>query len=32
MNPPLDLTYDGAIARITLNRPDMRNAFDESLI
>lgn len=32
MNTPLDLAFDGAIARITLNRPDMRNAFDESLI
>ena len=31
-NAPLDLALDGPIARLTLNRPDMRNAFDETLI
>lgn len=31
-NTPLDVTLDGAIARLTLNRPDMRNAFDDTLI
>ncbi len=29
---PLDVAHDGAIVRLTLNRPDMRNAFDETLI
>ncbi|MFD4838868.1 enoyl-CoA hydratase/isomerase family protein [Achromobacter sp. NPDC058515] len=28
----LDLALDGPIARLTLNRPDMRNAFDDTLI
>ncbi|EFF75708.1 enoyl-CoA hydratase/isomerase family protein [Achromobacter piechaudii ATCC 43553] len=32
MNAPLYVVRDGAIARLTLNRPDMRNAFDETLI
>jgi methylglutaconyl-CoA hydratase len=32
LNAPLDLTLDGPLARLTLNRPDMRNAFDETLI
>jgi len=32
LNAPLDLALDGPIARLTLNRPDMRNAFDDSLI
>ncbi|MCY1519851.1 1,4-dihydroxy-2-naphthoyl-CoA synthase [compost metagenome] len=32
MQAPLDVARDGAIARLTLNRPDMRNAFDEELI
>lgn len=31
-NTPLDVALDGAIARLTLNRPDMRNAFDDALI
>lgn len=31
-NTPLDVALDGAIARLTLNRPDMRNAFDDTLI
>ncbi len=31
-NATLDLALDGPIARLTLNRPDMRNAFDETLI
>jgi methylglutaconyl-CoA hydratase len=31
-NAPLDVARDGAITRLTLNRPDMRNAFDEALI
>lgn len=29
---PLDIAHDGPIARLTLNRPDMRNAFDDTLI
>ncbi|AYD64136.1 enoyl-CoA hydratase/isomerase family protein [Achromobacter sp. B7] len=29
---PLNVSRDGAIVRLTLNRPDMRNAFDETLI
>ncbi len=29
---PLLETRDGPIARLTLNRPDLRNAFDETLI
>ncbi|CAB5516777.1 2,3-dehydroadipyl-CoA hydratase [Achromobacter anxifer] len=29
---PLDVAYDGPIARLTLNRPEMRNAFDDALI
>lgn len=29
---PLDIAHDGAIVRLTLNRPDTRNAFDETLI
>ncbi|WMD22832.1 enoyl-CoA hydratase/isomerase family protein [Achromobacter seleniivolatilans] len=32
MNAPLDVAHDGPITRLTLNRPDMRNAFDETLI
>lgn len=32
MQAPLDVARDGAIARLTLNRPDMRNAFDDALI
>lgn len=32
LNAPLDLALDGPLARLTLNRPDMRNAFDETLI
>lgn len=32
LHTPLDVAHDGAIARLTLNRPDMRNAFDEALI
>jgi methylglutaconyl-CoA hydratase len=28
----LDLTRDGPIARLTLNRPEVRNAFDERLV
>ncbi len=32
LNAPLDLALDGPIARLTLNRPDMRNAFDDTLI
>ncbi|MGH8817767.1 MAG: enoyl-CoA hydratase-related protein, partial [Achromobacter pestifer] len=32
LHAPLDVAHDGAIARLTLNRPDMRNAFDEALI
>src|SRR5699024_9025823 len=28
----LIITHEGAIARITLNRPEVRNAFDEGLI
>lgn len=31
-NAPLDLALEGPLARLTLNRPDMRNAFDETLI
>ncbi|MBD9472929.1 enoyl-CoA hydratase/isomerase family protein [Achromobacter sp. ACM01] len=29
---PLDIAHDGPITRLTLNRPDMRNAFDDTLI
>ncbi len=29
---PLEVVRDGPIARLTLNRPDVRNAFDETLI
>lgn len=29
---PLDVAHDGPIARLTLNRPEMRNAFDDALI
>ena len=29
---PLLVDRDGPVARLTLNRPDMRNAFDETLI
>lgn len=29
---PLLESRDGPIARLTLNRPDLRNAFDETLI
>ena len=29
---PLQVVHDGPIARLTLNRPDVRNAFDETLI
>ena len=29
---PLDVAHDGPIARLTLNRPEMRNAFDDTLI
>ena len=29
---PLLATRDGPVARLTLNRPDLRNAFDETLI
>ncbi|WP_029954725.1 enoyl-CoA hydratase-related protein, partial [Achromobacter sp. DH1f] len=29
---PLEVVLDGPIARLTLNRPDVRNAFDETLI
>ena len=29
---PLDFVLDGPIARLTLNRPEMRNAFDDTLI
>lgn len=32
LSAPLDIAHDGAIVRLTLNRPDMRNAFDETLI
>lgn len=32
LHAPLDVAHDGAIVRLTLNRPDMRNAFDETLI
>jgi methylglutaconyl-CoA hydratase len=32
LHAPLDIVRDGPIARLTLNRPDMRNAFDETLI
>ncbi|QVQ28987.1 enoyl-CoA hydratase/isomerase family protein [Achromobacter deleyi] len=32
LNAPLDLALDGPIARLTLNRPEMRNAFDDTLI
>lgn len=31
MNPLL-IEHDGPVLRVTLNRPDVRNAFDESLI
>ncbi|RSE90885.1 enoyl-CoA hydratase/isomerase family protein [Achromobacter aegrifaciens] len=29
---PLDIAHDGPIARLTLNRPDMRTAVDDTLI
>jgi len=32
MTAPLTLTRDGHVARVTLNRPDVRNAFNETLI
>ncbi|WP_251864058.1 enoyl-CoA hydratase/isomerase family protein [Achromobacter sp. Marseille-Q4962] len=31
-NPPLIVVREGPVARLTLNRPDVRNAFDETLI
>jgi len=30
--PPILVTRDGPIVRLTLNRPDVRNAFDEEFI
>jgi len=32
MSASLDISYDGAVARITLNRPDVRNAFNDEVI
>ena len=28
----LDIHHDGPVVRVTLNRPDVRNAFNEELI
>jgi methylglutaconyl-CoA hydratase len=32
MSASLEISYDGAVARITLNRPDVRNAFNDEVI
>ena len=32
MATSLDIAHDGPIVRVTLNRPEVRNAFDETLI
>ena len=32
MSTSLEISYDGAVARITLNRPDIRNAFSDEVI
>lgn len=32
MNPTLDITRQGAVARVYLNRPEMRNAFNSQVI
>jgi methylglutaconyl-CoA hydratase len=32
MSASLEIYYDGAVARITLNRPDVRNAFNDEVI
>jgi methylglutaconyl-CoA hydratase len=32
MTTTLDITRDGAVARVTLNRPDVRNAFNDAVI
>jgi len=32
MSANLDISHDGAVARVTLNRPDVRNAFNDQLI
>ena len=32
MTSTLDITRDGTVARIFLNRPDVRNAFNDAVI
>ena len=32
MSASLEISYDGAVTRITLNRPDIRNAFNDEVI
>jgi methylglutaconyl-CoA hydratase len=32
MSASLEISYDGAVARITLSRPDVRNAFNDAVI
>ena len=32
MSASLDISYDGAVAHITLNRPEVRNAFNDEVI